>query len=100
VAESGPVFTLLTGIVREAQQQGEVGPGDPALLARVVWTLVHGVSMLQRDSAELQFIRFSNEVLRSGLNDGHGSSISPQARSQAEVFVFTCKECGHPVELS
>ena len=79
-AESGPVFTMLTETVREAQQQGEVRQGDPALLARVVWALVHGVSMLQRDSAESQFIRFSNEVLRSGLNDGPGPSISPQAR--------------------
>jgi hypothetical protein len=79
-AERGPVFTLLTETVREAQQHGEVRQGDPALLARVVWALVHGVSMLQRDSAESQFIRFSNEVLRSGLNDGHGPSISPQVR--------------------
>jgi hypothetical protein len=35
--------------------------------------------MLQRDSAESQFIRFSNEVLRFGLNDPHALSISPQA---------------------
>ncbi len=79
-AESGPVFTMLTETVREAQQQGEVRQGDPALLARVVWALVHGVSMLERDSAESQFIRFSNEVLRSGLNGGPGPSISPRAR--------------------
>jgi AcrR family transcriptional regulator len=84
-AESGPVFTLLTETIREAQQQGEVRQGDAALLARVVWALVHGVSMLQRDSAEPQFIRFSNEVLRSGLNDGPGPSISPQERSKGEA---------------
>ena len=69
-AESGPVFTMLTETIREAQQQGEVRQGDPALLARVVWALVHGASMLQR-AGEPQFIRFSNEVLRSGLNDRH-----------------------------
>jgi AcrR family transcriptional regulator len=79
-AESGPVFTMLTETVREAQQQGEVRPGDPALLARVVWALVHGASLLQRESVEPQFIRFSNEVLRSGLNDRHATSISPQSR--------------------
>jgi AcrR family transcriptional regulator len=78
-AESGPVFTMLTDTIRAAQQRGEVRPGDPALLARVVWALVHGASMLQRDSAESQFIRFSNEVLRFGLNDPHALSISPQA---------------------
>jgi AcrR family transcriptional regulator len=71
-AESGPVFAMLKETIREAQQQGEVRPGDPALLARVVWALFHGASMLHRDSAEPQFIRFSNEVLRSGLNDASG----------------------------
>jgi AcrR family transcriptional regulator len=78
-AESGMVFKMLTETIREAQQQTEVRPGDPALLARVVWALVHGASMLQRDSAEPQFIRFSNEVLRSGLNDTQGPSISAPA---------------------
>lgn len=79
-AESGPVFKVLKETIREAQQQGEVRPGDSALLARVVWALVHGASMLQRESAEPQFIRFSNEVLRSGLNNGHAPSISTGAR--------------------
>ena len=36
-AERGPVFAMLKETVREAQQQGEVRPGDPALLARDVW---------------------------------------------------------------
>jgi len=79
-AESGPVFGMLKEAIREGQQRGEVRPGDPALLARVVWALVHGASLLQRESTEPQFIRFSNEVLRSGLNDGHAPSISPQVR--------------------
>jgi AcrR family transcriptional regulator len=79
-AESGPVFATLKETIYKGQQQGEVRPGDPALLARVVWALVHGASMLQRESAEPQFIRFSNEVLRSGLSDAHATSISPQAR--------------------
>jgi AcrR family transcriptional regulator len=85
-AEGGPVFKILKETIREAQQQGEVRPGDPALLARVVWALVHGVSMLQRDSAEPQFIGFSNEVLRSGLNDASGPSTSSQARRQAAAL--------------
>jgi AcrR family transcriptional regulator len=79
-AESGRGFKLLTETIREAQQQREVRPGDPALLARVVWALVHGASMLQGDAAEPQFLRFCREVLRSGLNDGHGPQISSQAR--------------------
>jgi hypothetical protein len=77
--ESSPVFALPTETVREAQQRGEVRPGDPALFARLVWALVHGTSTLERESAEPQFIRFSNEVLRFGLNNGHTPSISPQA---------------------
>jgi AcrR family transcriptional regulator len=81
-AESGPVFAMLKETIREAQRQGEVRSGDPALLARVVWALVHGVSMLQGYSSETQFIHFSNEVLRLGLNGTSGSSTSPQASSQ------------------
>jgi AcrR family transcriptional regulator len=77
-AESSRGFTLLTETIREGQQRGEVRPGEPVLLARVIWALVHGASMLQRDSAELQFIRFCNEVLRSGLNDTQYPSISRQ----------------------
>jgi len=72
-AETGPVFAMLKEVIREAQQSGEVRQGDPALLARVVWALFHGVSMLDRDSAESHFVRSSNEVLRSGLN-AHGTS--------------------------
>jgi len=73
-AETGRVFAMLKEIIGEAQQRGEVRQGDPALLARVVWALVHGVSMLQRDSADPQFVRSSNEVLRNGLNEGRDSS--------------------------
>ena len=76
-AESGRGFAILTETVREAQHQGEVRPGDPALLARVVWALVHGASMLQR-AGEPQFISFSNEVLRSGLNDRHSRGDQPR----------------------
>jgi AcrR family transcriptional regulator len=52
---SGQAFRVLEDVIREAQQDGEVRPGDPALLARVVWALVHGASIL-----------LSDEVLMSG----------------------------------
>jgi hypothetical protein len=68
-AEAGRVFAMLKDIIGEVQWRGEVRQGDPALLARVVWALVHGVSMLQRDSADPQFIGSSNEILRDGLKD-------------------------------
>jgi AcrR family transcriptional regulator len=66
-AQTGRVFTLLRGIIQEAQEEGEVRPGDPSQLARVVWCLAHGVSTLQRDGTESNFIRFSAEILRYGL---------------------------------
>ena len=55
--------------IREGPQTGEVRPGDPVPMARVVWALVHGASLLRmdRDSAETPFIRFSMELLRAGL---------------------------------
>ena len=58
---------ILEEIIREAQKTGEVRQGDPVLLARVIWAMVHGASMLRIDSAERPFIRFSTEALRSGL---------------------------------
>jgi AcrR family transcriptional regulator len=66
-AQTGRVFAMLRGIIQEAQDQGEVRPGDPSQLARVVWCLAHGVSTLQHDGMESNFIRFSGEILRSGL---------------------------------
>jgi AcrR family transcriptional regulator len=65
----GRNLKILEEIIREAQQTGEVRQGDPALLARVVWALVHGASMLRMggDCEEPSFIRFGTEALRSGL---------------------------------
>ena len=69
-AGGGRNLRILEETIREAQQKGEVRQDDPALLARVVWALVHGASMLRRDgdSVEPPVIRFSTEVLRSGLS--------------------------------
>jgi len=68
-AGGGRNLRILEETIREAQQKGEVRQDDPALLARVVWALVHGASMLRRDgnSVEPPVIRFTTEVLRSGL---------------------------------
>ena len=80
-AGGGRNLRILEEAIREAQQTGEVRQGDPALLARVVWALVHGASMLRRDgaSAEPPVIRFSTEVLRSGLSSRQTPAVSPQA---------------------
>jgi AcrR family transcriptional regulator len=76
----GRNLKIMEEIIREAQQTGEVRQGDPALLARVVWALVHGATMLRIDvdSAEPTFIRFSTEALRSGLSNRQMPSIAPQ----------------------
>jgi AcrR family transcriptional regulator len=50
---SGEAFRVLEDIIRQAQQQGEVRPGDPALIARVVWALVHSASILLRDKVSI-----------------------------------------------
>src|SRR5206468_4118854 len=80
-AGGGRNLRILEESIRKAQQAGEVRQGDAALLARVVWALVHGASMLRRDgeSVEPPLIRFSTEVLRSGLSSRQMPSVSPQA---------------------
>jgi AcrR family transcriptional regulator len=70
-AGGGRNLRILEEIIREAQKTGEVCQGDPVLLARVIWAMVHGASMLRIDegNAERPFIRFSTEALRSGLSN-------------------------------
>jgi len=65
----GRTLRNLEGMIRKAQETGEVCPGDPAILARVIWAMVHGATMLRlrADSAEAPFVRVSTEALRSGL---------------------------------
>ena len=78
-AGDGRNLSILEEIIREAQKTGEVRQGDPVLLARVVWAMVHGASMLRIDegNAERPFIRFSTEALRSGLSNREMPSVSP-----------------------
>jgi AcrR family transcriptional regulator len=70
-AGGGGNLGIVEDMIRQGQERGEIRQGDPALLARVVWALVHGASLLPREgsSAEPSFIRFSAEVLRSGLRE-------------------------------
>ena len=66
-AGGGQNLRILEEIIREAQKTGEVRQGDPVLLARVVWAMVHGASMLRIDegNAERPFIRFSPDFSRA-----------------------------------
>ena len=87
-AGGGRNLRILEEAIRKAQQTGDVRQGDPALLARVVWALVHGASMLRRDgeSAEPPVIRFSTEVLRSGLSNRQMPSVAPQAADNGSEY--------------
>ena len=77
-AGGGRNLRILEEAIGKAQQTGEVRQGDPALLARVVWALVHGASMLRRDGDRVEppVIRLSTEVLRSGLSSRQTPAVS------------------------
>lgn len=66
-------FAVLVGMITDGQTRGDVRPGDPEILARVVWSLVHGVAMLRIDTDFTEggdgakFMRTAAEVLRTGL---------------------------------
>jgi AcrR family transcriptional regulator len=62
-------FAILENTIREGQQSGDVRPGDSAALARLVWSMVHGISMLHlgQDAAGRKFTRLCTEILRAGL---------------------------------
>lgn len=45
-AAAGRAFSILVGLVQEAQREGSLPEGDPVLLARIAWSLVHGVAKL------------------------------------------------------
>lgn len=65
-------FWLLEETIRNGQSAGEFADGDPAEIARMVWSLVHGISLLgfgdgpDADSAAA-FPRFCFNHLRTGL---------------------------------
>jgi AcrR family transcriptional regulator len=66
-------FEVLEQTIREGQQAKEIRPGNSVQLARVVWALVHGLSMLrlETDLSEngpgTTFTLFCSEILRTGI---------------------------------
>ena len=62
-------FGILEQTVREGQEHGEVRAGDPGMLARFIWSMVHGASMLNLESqpGERPFFEFSAEIMMKGL---------------------------------
>jgi AcrR family transcriptional regulator len=66
-APGGPAaqraFGVLEGMIRSGQSSGDVRPGDSAVMAKVVWALVHGIATLRLD---LDF-KLVTDILRTGL---------------------------------
>jgi AcrR family transcriptional regulator len=63
-------FGILENTIREGQQSGDVRAGDSAEMARMVWSLVHGISMLRLEhdlGGGAEFTLFSTAILRAGL---------------------------------
>lgn len=45
-AAAARAFSILVGLVQEAQREGSLPEGDAIVLARIAWSLVHGVAKL------------------------------------------------------
>jgi len=60
-------FAILENTIREGQHSGAVRPGDPAALARFVWSTVHGISMLRLDRDAGAFTLFCTRLMLAGL---------------------------------
>jgi len=59
-------FAILVDTIREGQESGDVQAGEPAVLARFVWSVVHGISTLQL-GRDPKFTRLCAELVRTGL---------------------------------
>lgn len=72
-AQGARAFGILLDTIREGQECGVVRAGDPSVLARFVWSTVHGISMLRLDpdaatpGARMEFTLFCSELLLAGL---------------------------------
>lgn len=66
-------FGILVETILEGQSSGDVRPGDPVTLARLVWAQVHGLSILRfetdfsEEGTGTQLVRWSSEILLAGL---------------------------------
>ena len=76
-AASKTVYRLYTDVIRRGQELGKIVDGDPAALAGVLWSVLHGLAMLiieqqmrpYADGPEgpERVTRYTIEVLYSGL---------------------------------
>ena len=72
-------FELLVQTIQGGQASGDVAPGNPAELASVVWSTVHGISMLRLHtdlsdcSAGAHVVLLAGRILATGLRE-HATS--------------------------
>lgn len=77
-AAGARAFATLAGFIVECQKEGELAPGDPLQIARVAWSLVHGIAKLAiagrfpgwPKSRILDFARFAIDASFHGLVHG------------------------------
>ncbi len=73
-------FELLEETIREGQANGDVAPGDSRELASIVWSMVHGISLLRLNadlsdgSAGARFVLRAGEILATGLRSRLGKA--------------------------
>lgn len=69
LAEAGErAFSILVGLVEDCQREGALPAGDPLPLARIAWSLVHGVAKLAIGkrlplASEREILRFTGEAI-------------------------------------
>jgi AcrR family transcriptional regulator len=79
-------FGILEETIRQGQDAGELRKGDSVLLARIVWSQVHGISMLRlapdlrSQGPGRRFLELSSEILQDGLTAGKGLRNRPNLR--------------------
>ena len=74
-------FSVLVGLVKGAQREGSLPGGDPLALARIAWSLVHGVAKLAIAKrlpfkSESKVLRFATHAIKT-LYDGMGPKSAP-----------------------
>lgn len=90
VQEAKAAFQVLVDALVEQQQAGLVRPDDPLLLARMIWSLVHGIAMLAIDG-QLRgddeqgegLNRYAIERIRDGIALAAPSDLAPPAAGPA-----------------
>ena len=63
-AAGARAFRILADTIRDGQKAGEFRAGDPALFAKVIWTMSHGIATLELGS---ELMIQASEILRTGI---------------------------------